>query len=629
MSQNIIQLNDYKYIKNPKLSRSSEPIKKYQSKIAVSNKAGRFSTISLIKQTESSLTKENQDFYKFRYSLQDNADDTNTIFFDANSRKFRIRTEENKSSPRTLKDTFNKISIIKVGTNNKKDYNSRNNISTRNKQINEKIGLKTENISNKIKPIKFNEKNVRNSETRKEIIKQLKKEKDELIGSNKKNQQSYNMYNNDSNSLKREPEDPSISFKNKNINQNINNLSINKLGDKNQKTKSNNNNEEENPLNKKLNSNIKLSNKKDKEDHNNPNISDNSNKKNNLLKDLNENQQIKTSQKTEEKTLVIIPGQTIEKKSKVENIENPTEELIENPDGTINSILKQTKITTITENTPIEENKIKSGQGSPKLPLYKQKMTHIYKTVTSVNQKNSNKKLNNKNKNHDSNKILNKINNDKNNNTNNNNNVKNNNDNNIVKKNNNNNNKINNNNDKNNNKKEKENKINEVKDSLNKITKGKNSEENIENLSQLLLNMNEKDKKEYLEKLRKDPNNANLLKKLENIIGKNKNNANKNNLNKDSKKQRSNKKSPSKSPSNKKHDTGFKSLKGDNVEIKNISPLKFDGLFLDLTKYDNQKREKNPFEGPSPYFELYKERIDKIRQKISSLDSNDLEKSKK
>ena len=50
---------------------------------------------------------------------------------------------------------------------------------------------------------------------------------------------------------------------------------------------------------------------------------------------------------------------------------------------------------------------------------------------------------------------------------------------------------------------------------------------------------------------------------------------------------------------------------------------------MDLTKYDNQKREKNPFEGPSPYFELYKERIDKIKQKISSLDSNDLEKSKK
>ena len=307
MSQDKIQLYEYKYIKNPKLSRSSEPIKKYQSKMAVSNKAGRFSTIRLIKQTESSLTKENQDFYKFRYSLQDNADDTNTIFFDANSRKFRIRTEENKSSPRTLKDTFNKISIIKVGQNNKKDYNSRNNrTSTRNKQINEKIGLKRENISNKIKPIKFNEKNVRNSETRKEIIKQLKKEKDELIGSNKKNQQSYNMYNNNSKSLKKDQEDSSTSFNNKNINQNINNLSINKLGDKNQKTKSNNNNEEENPLNKKLNSNIKLSNKKDKEDHNNPNISDNSNKKNNLLKDLNKNQQIKTSQKTEEKTLVII-----------------------------------------------------------------------------------------------------------------------------------------------------------------------------------------------------------------------------------------------------------------------------------------------------------------------------------
>ena len=118
------------------------------------------------------------------------------------------------------------------------------------------------------------------------------------------------------------------------------------------------------------------------------------NKNMNFSEQANQNPIIETSQRIEERTLILVPGQTIKKKSVIENFDNPTEELIENPDGTISSILKQTKVTTITETTPIEVNRVQSIEGAPELPIYKQKMTHIYKTVTSINQKYSQKSPN-------------------------------------------------------------------------------------------------------------------------------------------------------------------------------------------------------------------------------------------
>ena len=54
----------------------------------------------------------------------------------------------------------------------------------------------------------------------------------------------------------------------------------------------------------------------------------------------------------------------------------------------------------------------------------------------------------------------------------------------------------------------------------------------------------------------------------------------------------------------------------ESVEVKDIAPLKFDGLFLDISKYVNSKREKNPFEGPSPFDRFYRIRKTKIRKKI-------------
>jgi hypothetical protein len=53
-----------------------------------------------------------------------------------------------------------------------------------------------------------------------------------------------------------------------------------------------------------------------------------------------------------------------------------------------------------------------------------------------------------------------------------------------------------------------------------------------------------------------------------------------------------------------------------SVNVANIGNLNFDGLFLDISKYQNKEREKNPFEGPSTFYKFYKLRQSKIKKKI-------------
>ena len=91
-------------------------------------------------------------------------------------------------------------------------------------------------------------------------------------------------------------------------------------------------------------------------------------------------------QKKEEKTIVILPGQTIEPKSVIETFEKPIIEVIQNEDGTSQSVFKQTKIITTMENIPINNtNAIKNGEED--LQLIKQIITNEYKTVSSVKDK--------------------------------------------------------------------------------------------------------------------------------------------------------------------------------------------------------------------------------------------------
>ena len=72
MSQNKIIIKNSNYARNISSSRSSEPIKKFKTKFEVAKR-----TITKLKPSESTLMKENQSFYKYQYSLQDKADDTN------------------------------------------------------------------------------------------------------------------------------------------------------------------------------------------------------------------------------------------------------------------------------------------------------------------------------------------------------------------------------------------------------------------------------------------------------------------------------------------------------------------------------------------------------------------------
>ena len=64
---------------------------------------------------------------------------------------------------------------------------------------------------------------------------------------------------------------------------------------------------------------------------------------------------------------------------------------------------------------------------------------------------------------------------------------------------------------------------------------------------------------------------------------------------------------------------GLRNYYSENIKVKEINPLKFDGLFLEITKYNNENREKNPFEGPSPYSKFYQERRLTIKRKIINM----------
>ena len=772
MSQKKIIINNSKYKRNVPLSRSSEPFKKFQTKFDASKKLIYRSSITKLKPSNSYLLSENQSFYKYKYSLEDKADDTNIVFFDANSRKFRTRSSTKVQHPKTLIKSYNTISNINTDKNGKNNVNqgksfSKIRNSTNNlynyRNNNEKSGKTSNNISNKINLIKIKEKIIKNKDNRTQIIKLPKREKNELSAKsslNRRNQLTKNIYNQDKNNSRNISNQKNI---NKNIPQNIPLLNNN-----NKRPETNTNydyitksfnksqnsqlkNKPDYSTNNKLNSSNKKPEQKEQIDINKSNIM----KKNNPLEEQNKNLNIETSEKKEERTLILVPGQTIEKRSVVENFENPIEEIIENPDGTFSSIIKQTKVTTITENIPIEENKIKALEGAPQLPVYKQQMTHIYKTITTVTKKPGIKNKNNININVQNENNITDIKNKSTNNNNNDNNFNNinnsNNTNNIIpviKKSNNKNNMDNNmdnhidnnmdnhidnnmdnhidnnidnnmdnhidnnmdnhidknmdkNIDKNIDKKnkindninsvninkeninknlnknekfddinsQKENKIiNEknkypinnmsskdlkdakktdnimgknskipgdninispeekeknIKNILNSISLGNNSEENVEKLSKFLSNMDEKERKEFLEKLGKDQKYFNLIQKLKKSV---ENHFSKNLINNKSEEYNKNAKGLS---SSKKFDSGIKSLYSENVEVKEINPLKFDGLFLEIDENNYDKKEKNPFEGPSPYIEFYKERSIKIKEKINRLSMNQVEQNEK
>ena len=63
----------------------------------------------------------------------------------------------------------------------------------------------------------------------------------------------------------------------------------------------------------------------------------------------------------------------------------------------------------------------------------------------------------------------------------------------------------------------------------------------------------------------------------------------------------------------------LKNRLSESTVVKDIRQLKFDGLFLDVSKYANSRRQKNPFDGPSAFTKFYKVRKAKIKKKIINM----------
>ena len=58
-----------------------------------------------------------------------------------------------------------------------------------------------------------------------------------------------------------------------------------------------------------------------------------------------------------------------------------------------------------------------------------------------------------------------------------------------------------------------------------------------------------------------------------------------------------------------------------SVHTANIGSLNFDGLFLDISKYQTIARYENPFRGPSSFYKFYKIRRTKIKKKLNEMTS--------
>ena len=710
MSSKNPPFKDYRYQYQPNSSfRSPTEIKKSSKQKIVSSKLGRFSSFTAKKPIESSLLTENQDYYRFQYIFLDKADDTNIVFFDSISRKYRTRSATKARNPKALTTTSKTINKVYGGVN--KSYAPKNNISgnrnqnynlaknnnqqikCNNKQISNNIGsIRNNDISNKNTQLRQNVmrgmKNVigdlmdknniqrpkQNSSIRKEVMGQMKKAVDGMLNKNevnKKNELSNNQ--NKADSLKNIQKNIANSRINNEYNNNKQNQAINRQNKPYQKALLENKvipkndipniislGKTKNEQSKNLNQESQNKNVLKSLDKNN-NL--NKAQENNIPKDINQNQNLEKSQRKEEKTIVIIPGQTIEKRTVNVDFENPTEEAIENPDGTFSLILKQKKITTITENIPVEADKIKSIEGSPKLPIYKQVITYNYETITSPSRKSGksgikdSKFISQEKIGDSSNELRNGLNTDLNKNLNDGINKNLNNgfineenfdenkgkdkicernylnkeedahfDQNIIPKGFKNEKELEQFLDKLNQKgenlspEEKEKRMNCLKDIFENITKGGNPEQNLEKLSQLLSNMSEKDRKEFLKKLAEEGKNPDLIKKLDKMLEKN---INKNRLLKSGK---SGSKKGLTSP--KKFGSAMKSQFSEYVEVKQINPLKFDGLFLEISEYNNGKREKNPFDGLSPYMKFYEERKSIIKKKIDNMTFGDFDQNK-
>ena len=275
---------------------------------------------------------------KYDYEFQDDMPDTNTIFWDINLQKFRTRSTGKNQDGTSLSRSFNNYSNFNTERKSQ-NYSANRSINTGGRR---QIMLPNLNNTNNGK-----------RELRKDFASNSKiNEKDKRLGKNLVN------YPNIRQQPRRFEENADI---------NVNPSSY-----------KNSNRSSSNAIHNKGNLNASFPNNR----QNIPNQTLKERQNWNLNKEENKESNVSVVKKHGEKTIILIPGQTIEPKNMIETFENPVEEVLQNPDGTRTSLIKQTKIVTITENVPVEDNKMKGGDN--KMSMVKQYITYEYKTVTSL-----------------------------------------------------------------------------------------------------------------------------------------------------------------------------------------------------------------------------------------------------
>ena len=184
----------YKYQLNQGPFRFAVPTKTLGTAMT-QNRHSRFSHNSVINKSITDIYPEElSQFYVFNYTFQDKADESNINFYDSNLKKYRTRSTLRNSGGNILSRSFNNSFNIKLKNNNVSagkntftyNKNNRNNLMTlnQNNSVNSQNYRRDQNSQNKYNITQLSKNYENSSRQRAEIIKQLKKEKDELLGPN-------------------------------------------------------------------------------------------------------------------------------------------------------------------------------------------------------------------------------------------------------------------------------------------------------------------------------------------------------------------------------------------------------------------------------------------------------------
>ena len=334
----------------------------------------------------------NQKYQNKQNSQTSEASKTNQFSYQHKKEDINQKNPSQQNSKRIETFKINPQQKEKENINNKdKDIkNSQNSVDSKANQFSqqkkENINQKSQNITNvqqlessKQDKDKYSQKNTKQNTSQKSPSKKQNKELEN------KNINQFSQSTNKEIEGKKSPLENSQNKEDSKNNNITNSKIIENENNKNILSSSNQNLENSSELNKNSKfvkqdmPNSLKNNQVQKENDSSQNINTNKND-NEELRDSN----ISIVKKLKEKTIFLVPGQTIEPKSIAETFENPVEEVIKNPDGTTTSLIKQTKVIETKQNFPIKDNKKKSIEEGKQLPMIKQYITYEYQTVTTI-----------------------------------------------------------------------------------------------------------------------------------------------------------------------------------------------------------------------------------------------------